>query len=228
MPRIYYLYPLIFMVLVPWIYFDTKVDLSKSSLAIKILQENQTILIENQKEIANHIKLEPVDDYLENHDYNNDGSAFHDYEPVIHKKDAFIKIIDTNKKIQYKKIDIFCLAKNIYHEAGVEDKTGKYAVAQVTLNRVKHRNYPSSVCHVVMDPYQFSWANNKNIRWKHPKGKNWRESYRIAEEIILEGHRLKGFERALFYHADYVSPKWKKPSAKLAKIGRHIFYTSAR
>jgi spore germination cell wall hydrolase CwlJ-like protein len=27
---------------------------------------------------------------------------------------------------------------------------------------------------------------------------------------------------AMYYHADYVNPKWGKP--KIGKIGRHIFY----
>tara|TARA_R110002153_G_scaffold123694_4_gene269828 strand:- start:523 stop:1221 length:699 start_codon:yes stop_codon:yes gene_type:complete len=221
MPRIYYLYPLLFMVLLPWIYFDTKTDLSKAFEAIELLKNNQVILTNNQQALSEKFV---EDNYQENYEHN-DGSAFFDYEP---EPVSWIQIIDTNKKIKYERLDIFCLAKNIYHEAGVENKKGKYAVAQVTLNRVKHRSYPSTICHVVMDPYQFSWANNRKIRWKHPRGKNWEVSKRIAEDVILNGKRLNGFDKALFYHADYVSPNWKKPSAKIAKIGSHIFYTSAR
>ena len=37
----------------------------------------------------------------------------------------------------YKDIDVFCMAKNIFHEAGTEPELGQYAVAQVTLNRVR-------------------------------------------------------------------------------------------
>ena len=139
-----------------------------------------------------------------------------------------LQIHRTNQRVAYKKLDVFCLAKNIFHEAGVEDRMGKYAVAQVTLNRIKNPKYPSTVCDVVMDRKQFSWANDRKIRWTHPKGKTWEESKRIAERVLAEGYRVKGLESANYYHADYVKPYWKKPEARIAQIGTHIFYTAAR
>jgi spore germination cell wall hydrolase CwlJ-like protein len=139
-----------------------------------------------------------------------------------------LQIHKTNQRVAYKKIDVFCLAKNIFHEAGIEDRMGKYAVAQVTLNRMKNPKYPTTVCDVVMDRKQFSWANDRKIRWTHPKGKTWEESKQIAERVLAEGYRVKGLEQANYYHADYVKPFWKKPEAKIAKIGTHIFYASAR
>lgn len=139
-----------------------------------------------------------------------------------------LQIQRTNQRIAYKKIDVFCLAKNIFHEAGVEDRMGKYAVAQVTLNRIKNPKYPDTVCDVVMDRFQFSWANDRSIRWTHPKGKTWEESKQIALKVLAEGYRVRGLETANYYHADYVKPNWKKPEAKIAKIGTHIFYASAR
>ena len=139
-----------------------------------------------------------------------------------------LQIHRTNQRIAYKKLDVFCLAKNIFHEAGIEDKMGKYAVAQVTLNRIDNPKYPDTVCDVVMDRFQFSWANDRRIRWTHPKGKLWEESKQIAEKVLAEGYRVRGLEQANYYHADYVKPKWKKPEAKIAQIGTHIFYASAR
>ena len=79
-----------------------------------------------------------------------------------------------------------------------------------------------------MDRFQFSWANDRKIRWTHPKGKLWEESKQIAEKVLAEGYRVRGLEQANYYHADYVKPKWKKPEAKIAQIGTHIFYASAR
>lgn len=141
---------------------------------------------------------------------------------------AQLQIQRTNQRIAYKQLDVFCLAKNIFHEAGVEDRMGKYAVAQVTLNRMKNPKYPTTVCDVVMDPFQFSWANDRKVRWTHPKGKLWEESKQIALKVLAEGYRVKGLEQANYYHADYVKPFWKKPEAKIAQIGTHIFYASAR
>lgn len=137
-------------------------------------------------------------------------------------------LLYTNEKIPYEKIDVFCLAKNIFHEAGIEDSIGKYAVAQVTLNRVKHSKYPDTICKVVMDPYQFSWANDHKIRWTKPEGVSWKEAKIIAEDVIFNGTRVKGLEDALYYHADYVKPHWKEPSAKIVKLGTHIFYSHTK
>ena len=139
-----------------------------------------------------------------------------------------LEVVKTNQTVNYKKIDVFCMAKNIFHEAGIEDDLGKYAVAQVTLNRVRNPKYPDTICEVVMDPWQFSWANDRSIRWTRPRGAAWERSVDIAERVIIEGYRVKGLEKANYYHADYVNPRWRKPSAKIAQIGTHIFYASAR
>lgn len=138
-----------------------------------------------------------------------------------------LKIVRTNQRVEHVKLDVFCLAKNIFHEAGVEDRLGKYAVAQVTLNRMANPKYPTTVCDVVMDPYQFSWANDRRIRWTRPRGATWNESLKIAEDVLIKGYRVKGLERANYYHADYVRPNWKNPQAKIAQVGTHIFYSSA-
>lgn len=139
-----------------------------------------------------------------------------------------LKVVKTKESVEFTKLDVFCMAKNIFHEAGIEDELGKYAVAQVTLNRMANPKYPKTVCEVVMDPYQFSWANDRSIRWTRPKGTTWRESLKIAEDVLIRGHRVKGLEKANYYHADYVDPRWKKPEAKIAQVGTHIFYASAR
>ena len=53
--------------------------------------------------------------------------------------------------------ELDCLAKNIYFEARGESLTGKIAVANVTMNRVEHHKYPSTVCGVVT---QVKWYTN--------------------------------------------------------------------
>jgi len=148
-------------------------------------------------------------------------------ESVLPVQNQF-NLIYTKEKINYKHIDLFCMAKNIYHEAGIEDFIGQYAVAQVTLNRLKSKKYPNTICDVVMDRFQFSWANNRNIRWTHPKGPLWEQAKIIAEDVILNGTRVKGLENALYYHADYVKPHWKNPEAKIVKLGTHIFYSHTK
>ena len=189
------------------------------------LTENQKILTENQNKLMERVFRndpvipEPIDNPVSKPIKKNLAKT---------KKNPHIAVVNTGKRMKYIRLDIFCLAKNIYHEASVESRLGQYAVAQVTLNRVKSNQYPNTVCEVVMDPWQFSWANKKSIRWTHPKGPLWEKSKKIAENVILRGKRVMGLEDALFYHADYVRPRWRDVNYKIAQIDSHIFYKKAR
>ena len=150
-------------------------------------------------------------------------------QPVVPTSGASaIQVEQTSRTVDHEDLDIFCLAKNIFHEAGVEDELGMFAVAQVTLNRVRSANYPDTICDVVMQPSQFSWANNKDRRWTHPTGPKWETSKRIARQVITEGYRIPALQAAMFYHADYSKPDWVDSNAVIAQVGTHIFYASAR
>lgn len=130
--------------------------------------------------------------------------------------------------IKYSKQDFDCLARNIYYEAGVEDRLGKVAVAQVTLNRVKTGYWGKNICKVVYSPAQFSWTKVKRRAWMPNIGPSWEESKRVAAEVLDQGVRIRTLKTSLFYHADYVSPNWRDNSKRVTKVGRHIFYTQAK
>jgi spore germination cell wall hydrolase CwlJ-like protein len=125
---------------------------------------------------------------------------------------------------------IDCLAMNIYREAGVESFEGKVAVAQVTLNRVDHPDFPKDVCAVVYQKNvimskvvcQFSWYCLGPLPKPKENDLAYIESRAVAKKVLLEGFRLDGLKDALFYHATYVKPNWPYP--KIATIGQHIFY----
>lgn len=142
-----------------------------------------------------------------------------DYDPML---------MVTKEKVAYKPVDFYCLAKNIYHEAGYESDLGKYAVAQVTINRLQDERWPKTICEVVMEPFQFSWTINANNRWYTPKGDAWIRSKQIAYEVLEKGVRIKTLENAYFFHADYVKPVWRSGRDRIAQIDRHIFYTATR
>jgi spore germination cell wall hydrolase CwlJ-like protein len=133
-----------------------------------------------------------------------------------------IRYSELTKEAKYQ---VDCLAENIYHEAGHEPKDGKLAVALVTLNRTQDPRYPDSICSVVKQKTkstcQFTWfcetvTLNKNSI-----------VYQKAMDVALFAYAnyeniddiTKG---ALFYHADYVNPRWKLERTTV--IGRHIFY----
>lgn len=123
-----------------------------------------------------------------------------------------------------------CMAKNIYWEAASEPFEGKVAVAQVTMNRMNSGKFPDSVCGVVYQKTsfydkvvcQFSWFCESNHINKPVHQKLFAESEDVAKMVMLEGFRLPNLKEALYYHADYVNPKWNKD--KITQIGRHIFY----
>jgi spore germination cell wall hydrolase CwlJ-like protein len=119
------------------------------------------------------------------------------------------------------------MAKNIYHEAGHEPKLGKYAVAQVTINRMESPLFGDRVCEVVFEHKQFSWANRHSLRWTTPSGPAWYEAKRIAHDVLENNKRIKGMDDALFYHATYVRPYWARTKDRLTRIGLHIFYEQA-
>ena len=123
-----------------------------------------------------------------------------------------------------------CLTRNIYWEAASEPFEGKVAVAQVTMNRLASGRFGDSVCGVIYQKNvfyervicQFSWVCENTHRVKPVYQPLWAESELVAKKVMLENFRLPGLNQALYYHADYVSPGWKKP--RIDKIGRHIFY----
>jgi spore germination cell wall hydrolase CwlJ-like protein len=124
---------------------------------------------------------------------------------------------DTQKQID-------CLAENIYHEAGYESREGKEAVALVTLNRMQDPRFPKDICGVVKQKTtsvcQFSWFCHKvSIRNKDV----YEDAKEVAVYVYANYENLKDITKgALYYHADYVNPRWKLE--KTTVIGRHIFY----
>jgi spore germination cell wall hydrolase CwlJ-like protein len=123
-----------------------------------------------------------------------------------------------------------CLSKNIYYEAGSEPFEGKVAVAQVTLNRVESGRFPDDVCKTIYQKNviyekvicQFSWACDRDTGQRPPNNANYRESVEVAKKVLLEDFRLPALKEAMYYHADYINPGWRRE--KITKIGRHIFY----
>ena len=120
--------------------------------------------------------------------------------------------------------ELQCLTRNVYFESGSEPYRGKVAVAQVTMNRMQSGDYPTTVCGVVNqrtnDTCQFSWVCSQGLTIRNQK--LYDESHRVAYRVMIDGLRIPELKNALFFHADYVNPNWKKKPR--AKIGRHIFY----
>lgn len=118
--------------------------------------------------------------------------------------------------------DIECLARNIYHEARGEPLEGKIAVAQVTVNRVKSRQFQNTVCAVVYAPHQFSWTLDKRKRVRDQRA--WQASVQIARAVLTQTIKFPDFH-ALYFHTPQVNPRWSRDKTVVARIGNHIFYS---
>ncbi len=123
-----------------------------------------------------------------------------------------------------------CMTKNIYYEAAFEPAEGKLAVAQVVMNRAASGQFPNDVCQVIAQKTvfhsgvvcQFSWLCDGSEKTRPINRAMWDESREAAKKVLLEGFRLPSLKNAMYYHADYVNPRW--PMKPVIKIGRHIFY----
>jgi spore germination cell wall hydrolase CwlJ-like protein len=114
--------------------------------------------------------------------------------------------------------DVRCLSLNLHYEARGEGLAGMVAVGQVTLNRMRSKFYPPTLCGVVKQPYQFSWVK------KFPNYHETVVSLRIqnlAVELLLGKYRDRT-GGALFFHSTSVDPQWTR--RQTAQIGSHIFY----
>jgi spore germination cell wall hydrolase CwlJ-like protein len=142
-------------------------------------------------------------------------------------KTEMVLVKDTNP-IGYTVKDVECLARNIFYEAGTEDTFGKYAVAQVTINRAKQGYWGKSICKVVYADDQFSWTANHDLTTAKLDGPNWAESLAVAQTVLGNGLRIKTLGHALFYHADYTNPPWRDDNKRIGQIGHHIFYSGGK
>ena len=116
-----------------------------------------------------------------------------------------------------------CLALNIYHEARGERVEGQIAVAQVTLNRVNHTKWESTICGVVYEAKQFSWTHL--IKDPTPtEARAWTRARIIARDVMI-GNVADPTKGAVYYHANYVNPDWAKFMDLSKVIGNHLFYT---
>jgi spore germination cell wall hydrolase CwlJ-like protein len=158
--------------------------------------------------------------------------------------------VSSEKSVKWDATQEYCLAQNIYFEAGNQSLEGMAAVADVTLNRVENDSYPNDICSVVKEGLkhpdgamkrhmcQFSWycdgkSDEIPVDSLH-LGINeaWKNSQHIARAMLLEynltdvGTYFGITEGSTHYHATYVVPNWinDRGMVRIRQIGSHIFY----
>lgn len=123
---------------------------------------------------------------------------------------------------------VLCMTQAIYYEAALEPTEGQQAVAQTVLNRVRHPDFPKSVCGVVYEGSQlpigcqFSFTCDGSLG-RPPIEPYWTRAKTVAL-AALDGFVAPAVGSATHYHADYVFPRWGPQMVKIVQLGAHIFY----
>lgn len=143
---------------------------------------------------------------------------------VVHGMAVFYEKYTGAVPEQYHDAHLHCLALNVYHEARGEPTAGKFAVAAVTMNRVKSAKFPNDVCSVVWQRGQFSWT--KDGRSDIPREfQAWQDALWVAA-LTLEYNPHNPVGEATYFHSVIANPKWAKVKRLVTRLGRHYFYAA--
>lgn len=175
----------------------------------------------------------------------------HEIPPIIHTvPQSAEELSRTNLYIEDSHPIEYCIALNVYYEARADNLAGKYAVADVVLNRVQDARFPNTACEVIREGIMLeSWSTAQHPelpdeeRKYYPKRdrcqfswycdgmadvptdrESWRDAQIIAYNIVQFGTFRGITEGATHYHATYVSPSWSLIYHVVGRIGAHIFY----
>lgn len=151
-------------------------------------------------------------------------------------KPAPITAIDTNERT--------CLVEALYYECRNCSNKELYAITDVIINRVNSNKYPSTICKVVQQPWQFSYLNDKDNKIENILDQKHKISSildrkaldrieRVADDYLFSP-KLKSKvlpNSAMYYHTKSMKnyPKWSKSSKKklhkgLDKDFKHEYY----
>ena len=124
--------------------------------------------------------------------------------------------------------DLECLTQAAYYEARGEGRDGMKAVAQVVLNRVRHRAFPNSVCGVVFQGAgrrtgcQFSFTCDGSMRGGVNRAA-WNRARDVASKA-LSGEVYAPVGNATHFHTTGVAPQWRHSLVRVSQVGDHLFY----
>lgn len=133
------------------------------------------------------------------------------HQKVVHEKEN----VSPNSEV-----DMLALA--IHNEARGEPRSGKYAVANVILNRVKHKSFPNSVRKVVTQPGQFQWYHNHKLRSRTAPTEEARAIARDIYQKHVSGRRVDNTGGSIFFSSNGVRPAPR--AIKSVRVGHHQFY----
>ncbi len=116
-----------------------------------------------------------------------------------------------------------CLAGAVYFEARGEPLAGQLAVAHVVINRSEDRRWPASYCGVVYQRSQFSFVRGGRMPSINTSSSAWNRAKAVAQ-IAHDNMWESEAADAVYFHANYVRPRWSRSKTRLTQIDTHVFY----
>ncbi len=142
-------------------------------------------------------------------------------EPETVPAATLAALVDATPRPPAIESELRCLAGAIYFESRGESLAGQLAVAHVIINRAESPRFPSSYCGVVYQRSQFSFLRHGKMPRIRESSPQWTRALAVAQ-IARDGSWKNKAPGALFFHARYVRPAWRK--TRVAQIDNHIFY----
>lgn len=122
-----------------------------------------------------------------------------------------------------------CLAEVMYHEARDEPIRAQLGIAQVVLNRVASTIYPDSICKVTYQRSspragcQFRFACDSPGTPDLDDHK-WSTALDLANDAMTRKLELGEIDAATHFHRATVSPRWRRHTTRLGRVGMLVFY----
>ena len=170
----------------------------------KVVKLHKKHKVKKHPRIKKHVRHHVVKHHLKKQVKNT-------HQKVVHEKEN----VSPNSEV-----DMLALA--IHNEARGEPRSGKYAVANVILNRVKHKSFPNTVRKVVTQRGQFQWYHNHKLRSRTAPTEEARAIARDIYQKHVSGRRVDNTGGSIFFSSNGVRPAPR--AVKSVRVGHHQFY----
>ena len=174
----------------------------------KVVKLHKKHKVKKHPRIKKHVKHHVVKHHLKKHVKH-------------HVKNTHQKVVKEEVNVSpNSEVDMLALA--IHNEARGEPRSGKYAVANVILNRVKHKSFPNTVRKVVTQRGQFQWYHNHKLRSRTAPTEEARSIARDIYQKHVSGRRVDNTGGSIFFSSNGVRPAPRV--IKSVRVGHHQFY----
>lgn len=144
-------------------------------------------------------------------------------EPVFGEASSLRELVSSIDKDAALSEQLRCLAGAVYFEARGEPLYGQLAVAEVVINRAQDSRWPASYCGVVYQRAQFSFVRGGRMPSINTSKATWHRAKAVAQ-IAHDKLWESEANDAVYFHANYVRPKWSRRKTPVARIDTHVFY----